>query len=118
MGLAKGLKKVSSKTLLRLGGTVTIKRTLESSYNDATGKVIKNESSVNIKGNLENVSSVEVNDLISQEDKKLTISAEGLTFTPTTKDKVLISAIEYKIVRVDTNEQDNTAIYYDLFLRA
>mgnify|MGYP003139109136 FL=1 len=118
MGLAKGLKKVSSKTLLRLGGTVTIKRTANSSYNDATGEVIKNETSVNVKGNLENISSVEVNDLISQEDKKLTISAEGLTFTPTTKDKVLISAIEYKIVRVDTNEQDNTAIYYDLFLRA
>lgn len=118
MSLAKGLKKVSSKTLLRLGGTVTIKRTLNSSYNDTSGEVIKNESSLNIKGNLENVTSVEVNDLISQEDKKLTISAEGLTFTPSTKDKVLISSIEYKIVRVDTNEQDNTAVFYDLFLRA
>tara|TARA_Y100000004_G_scaffold59041_1_gene65669 strand:+ start:13378 stop:13734 length:357 start_codon:yes stop_codon:yes gene_type:complete len=118
MGLAKGLKKVSSKTLLRLGGTVTIKRTTNSSYNDTTGEVIKDETSINVKGNLENVSSVEVNDLVSQEDKKLSISAEGLTFTPTTKDKVIISSIEYKIVRVDTNEQDNTAIYYDLFLRA
>ena len=106
MGLAKGLKKVSSKTLLRLGGTVPIKRPTNSSYNDTSGEVRKIETSV------------EVNDLISQEDKKLSISAEGLTFTPTTKDKVLISAIEYKIVRVDTNEQDNTAIYYDLFLRA
>ncbi len=118
MGIAKGLKKVSSKTLLRLGGTVTIKRTTNSSYNDATGEVRKNETTLDIKSNLENVSSVEVNELISQEDKKLTISAEGLTFTPTTKDKVLISSIEYKIVRVDTNEQANIAIYYDLFLRA
>ena len=48
MSLAKGLKKVSSKTLLRLGGTVTIKRTLNSSYNDTSGEVIKNESSLNI----------------------------------------------------------------------
>ena len=78
MGLAKGLKKVSSKTLLRLGGTVTIKRTTNSSYNDTSGEVRKIETSVDVKGNLENVSSVEVNDLISQEDKKLTLSAEGL----------------------------------------
>ena len=32
--LLNKLKKVSSKTLLRLGGTVTIKRTTNSSYND------------------------------------------------------------------------------------
>ena len=117
MGIAKGLKKVSNKTLLRLGGTVTIKRVTESSYDSEEGLVINNTTNTSIKGSLENVSNSEVNDLISQSDKKLTVSAGSITFTPTTKDKIIISSIEYNIIRVDTNEQDNIPIYYDLFLR-
>tara|TARA_B100000401_G_scaffold429753_2_gene363741 strand:+ start:3183 stop:3539 length:357 start_codon:yes stop_codon:yes gene_type:complete len=117
MGIAKGLKKVSNKTLLRLGGTVTIKRVTESSYDSEEGLVIDNTTSVSIKGSLENVTSSEVNDLISQSDKKLTVSAGSITFTPTPRDLVIISSIEYTVIRVDTNEQDNTPIYYELFLR-
>ena len=117
MGIAKGLKKVSGKTLLRLGGTITLKRLINSSYDDETGEVVRNESTVDVKGNIENVSTVEVNDLISQEDKKITISAEGLTFVPTTSDKIIIVSIEYKIVRVDTKLQDNIPLFYEVFVR-
>ena len=60
----------------------------------------------------------EVNDLIQSEDKKLTIAAGDLTFTPTPKDKVLISSIVYKIVSVTINEQNNTPITLELFLRS
>jgi len=118
MGIAKGLKKVSNKTLLRLGGTVTIERVTNNSYDIEEGSVIENITSVSIKGSLENVSNNEVNDLISQDDKKLTISAGAISFTPTTKDKIIISSIKYNIIRVETNEQDNTPIYFDLFLWA
>ena len=48
---------------------------------------------------------------------RITISAGDLSFIPTTKDRVLISNVEFKIVQVIQNEQNNTAISFDLILR-
>ena len=39
------------------------------------------------------------------------------TFTPTTFDRVAINGTEYKVVQINTNEQNNTAISFDIFLR-
>ena len=63
------------------------------------------------------VSRSQVNDLIESQDKLLTISAGDLTFVPTTKDRVVISNVEFKIIQVVTNEQNNTAVSFDLVLR-
>ena len=70
-----------------------------------------------IKGSLNNVNRSEVNDLIESQDKILTISAGDLTFVPTTKDRVVISSVEFKIISVTTNEQNNTPISFELVLR-
>ena len=59
----------------------------------------------------------QVNDLIESQDKLLTISAGDLSFVPTTKDRVVISSVEFKIIQVITNEQNNTAVSFDLILR-
>ena len=96
MSLANALKKAASKTLSKLGGDVTIRQVTAGSYN---------------------VNRSEVNDLIESQDKRLTISAGDLTFVPTTKDRVVISSVEFKIIQVVTNEQNNTAISFDLILR-
>ena len=45
-------------------------------------------------------------------------SADYLTFTPSPKDKVVISSVIYQIIKVLTEEQKNTAVYYVLFLRS
>jgi hypothetical protein len=37
---------------------------------------------------------------------------------PDTVDRVVINSISHQIIRVDTIEQDNTAITYELILRA
>ena len=66
---------------------------------------------------MSNVTRSEVNDLVSSQDKRLTISAGDITFTPTTFDRVVISGTEYKVVQISTNEQNNTAISFDIFLR-
>ena len=58
-----------------------------------------------------------MNDLIESQDKLLTISAGDLTFAPTTKDRVVINSVEFKIIQVITNEQNNTAVSFDLILR-
>ena len=75
------------------------------------------KTDVSIKGVVSNVSRSEVTDLVSSQDKRLTISAGDITFTPTTFDRVGISGTEYKVVQISTNEQGNTAISFDIFLR-
>ena len=109
MSLAKALKK--------LGGDVTIRQVTAGSYNTTTGAITESTSDTTIKGVLSNVTRNQVNDLIESQDKQLTISAGDITFVPTTKDRVVISSVEFKIIQVLTNEQNNTAVSFDLILR-
>ena len=134
MSLANALKKAASKTLSKLGGDVTIKQITAGSYvtslddvssfdsisniDDFTGGTIEESiESFSIKGVVSNFSRNEVNDLIESQDKRLTISAGDLSFAPTTKDRVVISSVEFKIIQVVTNEQNNTPVSFDLILR-
>ena len=117
MSLANALKKAASKTLGKLGGDVTISQVTAGAYNTTTGAITESTSDTTIKGALSGVSRNQVNDLIESQDKLLTISAGDLTFVPTTKDRVVISSVEFKIVQVITNEQNNTPISFDLILR-
>ncbi len=118
MSLANALKKAASASLKKLGGDVTIKRFTNGTYDSKSGTFFKNESTITIKGVLDNVSrNQEVNDLIESQDKILTISAGDLTFVPTTKDRVVISSVEFKIIQVTINEQNNTPVSFDLVLR-
>jgi hypothetical protein len=134
MSLANALKKAATKTLSKLGGDITIKKITAGSYiaafddiaavdnitniDEFTGGVIEESiESFSIKGVVSNFSRNEVNDLIESQDKRLTISAGDLSFAPTTKDRVVISSVEFKIIQVNTNEQNNTPISFDLILR-
>ena len=117
MSLANALKKAASQTLSKLGGDVTIRRVTAGSYNTTTGAITETTSDTTIKGSLSNVNRSEVNDLIESQDKILTISAGDLTFVPTTKDRVVISSVEFKIISITTNEQNNTPISFELVLR-
>ena len=56
--------------------------------------------------------------LVQAGDKRLTVAADDLTTAPETKDRIVISSVVHQIVRVETTEQDNTAITYELILRA
>ena len=111
------VKKAASASLKKLGGDVTIRQVTAGAYNTTTGAISESTSDTTIKGALSNVSRNQVNDLIESQDKLLTISAGDLTFVPTTKDRVVISNVEFKIVQVITNEQNNTAVSFDLILR-
>ena len=117
MSLAKALKKAASASLKKLGGDVTIRRVTTGSYNTTTGAITESTSDTTIKGVLSNVTRSQVNDLIESQDKQLTISAGDITFAPTTKDRVVIRSVEFKIIQVLTNEQNNTAVSFDLILR-
>ena len=117
MSLANALKKAASKTLSKLGGDVTIRQVTAGSYNTTSGAITETTSDTTIKGSLSNVNRSEVNDLIESQDKILTISAGDLTYVPTTKDRVVISSVEFKIISISVNEQNNIPISFELVLR-
>ena len=117
MSLANALKTAASKTLKKLGGDVTIRRVTAGEYNTTTGAITESTSDTTVKGALSNVNRSEVNDLIESQDKRLIIASKDISFVPTTKDRVLISNVEFKVIQVITNEQDNTPISFDLILR-
>jgi hypothetical protein len=56
--------------------------------------------------------------LIQAGDKRLFIAATDLAVTPNTADRVIISTVSHQIITVQTIEQDNQAITYELVLRA
>ena len=116
--LSKSFRKVSSTVLGKLGGDVTFKRITHGSYDTATGSISESITSTTIKGILQNVNQREINDLIKENDKILTIAAKDLEQTPTTSDRVLIASIEYQIIRINTDENDNENIKYEIYLRA
>ena len=118
MGLAQSLEKVAGTVIAKFGGDVTVRYVSAGTYNATTGAITETASDTDVKGVLEGVSVREVNELIQQGDKRLTVAAIDLPSAPETKDRVVISTIVHQIIRVETTEQDNTAITYELILRA
>ena len=118
MGLAQSLEKVAGTVIATFGGDVTVRYVSAGTYNATTGAINETASDTDVKGVLEDVSVREVNELVQQGDKRLTIAAKDLPSAPETKDRVVISTVVHQIIRVETTEQDNTAITHELILRA
>tara|TARA_Y100001938_G_scaffold146092_1_gene224240 strand:+ start:138 stop:491 length:354 start_codon:yes stop_codon:yes gene_type:complete len=117
MSIAKGAIKGISAAMRVVGGAITYRRITTGIYNTASGDMSEVATDFTLKGVVSNVTRSEITDLVSSQDKRLTISAGDISFTPTTFDRVVISGTEYKIIEINTNEQDNTAISFDIFLR-
>jgi hypothetical protein len=118
MTLAQPLRRVASKLMARFGGVATIRRVTPGIYNPETGAASEVTSDTAVRGVLEDVSVREVNDLIQSGDKRLSIAAADIAIPPTTADEVIIQGTTYQTIQVRTIEQDNTAITYELILRA
>jgi|TARA_B100000073_G_C23336248_1_gene412917 hypothetical protein len=118
MGLASSLEKVASNVIEALGADVTIRYVTAGTYNTTTGVIGETESDTAIKGVVENIKQSEVNELIQASDKRLIVAAKELATAPETKDRVVISSVVHQIIQVETIDQDNTAITYELVLRA
>ena len=118
MALSSGLRKVANKVVSKLGGDVTVRILTAGTYNTTDGTINLSNSDTAIKGVLYDVNLREVNELVQVGDKKLIIAASAVTTAPTTTDRIVISSVAHEIVRVSTIEQNNTAISYELLLRA
>ena len=117
MALADSLRKVANKAIGKFGGDVTIQFATLGTYNPTTGKVVETITSATVKGVLEDVNASDTNNLVRSTDKRLTVAASALSAVPGVDDKVRISGVTHQIVQVETIEQANEAIVYQLFLR-
>jgi hypothetical protein len=118
MALSSSLRKVASKVVSKFGGDVTVRIVTGGSYNTTTGAITESESDSTVKGVLSDVSLREVNELIQAGDKRLLIAAAAVSTAPKTKDRVVISSVVHQVIQVNITEQANTAIVYELILRA
>ena len=118
MTLATSLQKAAQNALKSLGGEVTVQTISGGTYDTATGQISESISSNEIKGVLQGVSTREANELIQSGDKRLIIAAADAVAVPTTQDRVLISGVSHEVIKIDTIEQDNEPITYELILRA
>lgn len=118
MALADSLQKAAQSAIKKLGGEVTVQTVSGGVYDTATGQVSESISSNEINGVLQGVSAREANELIQSGDKRLIIAAADAAAVPTTQDRVLISGVSHEVIRIDTIEQDNQPIAYELILRA
>jgi hypothetical protein len=124
MALANSLQKVANKAITKFGGDVTIQSVSLGTYNSATGAAIETIITKTVKGILEYVKATELrkpstveNRQIRSDDKKLTIAALNLSSAPSLQDKIVINNITYGIIAIETIEQANVAIAYELILR-
>lgn len=118
MALSSSLRKVANKVVGKFGGDVTVRIVTSGTYNAQTGTVGESESDTTVKGVLSDVALREVNELVQAGDKRLVIAASAVTTAPKPKDRVVIAGVVHQVVQVNTTEQDNTAIVYELVLRA
>jgi hypothetical protein len=118
MALASALQKTASKLMGKFGGALTYRRVTSGTYNASTGAVTETATDYALRGVLQDVNAREVNELIQAGDKRLFIAATDLAVTPNTADRVVIGAVSHQIVNVQTIEQDNLPITYELVLRA
>jgi hypothetical protein len=118
MALASSLQKVASKLMVKFGGEFTYRQVGNGTYNAATGNMGETATDYALRGVLQDVNKREVNELVQAGDKRLLIAANDLSITPSTVDRVVIGTVSHQIIRVETIEQDNTPITYDLILRA
>ena len=117
MALATSLRSVASKLMAKLGGEVTIRRVTLGAYNTTTGTAAETTSDTELRGVLEDVALREVNDLIQAGDKRLIVAAADTAAPPTMADRVIIEGRTLQVIQVQTIEQDNEPITYELILR-
>ena len=117
MALATSLRNVASKLMAKFGGEVTVRRVTLGAYNTTTGAAAETTSDTELRGVLQDVNLREVNELIQSGDKRLTIAAADTAAVPTMADRVIIAGRTLQVIQVQTTEQDNEPITYDLILR-
>lgn len=119
------LRKVARAVLRTFGTTVTVRRVTAAAYNTATGTMTPTISDTVVKARIDEYTDRELGfsvatqagQLIRAGDRKVTIAAADLSFTPSVDDQVVIAAVEYEIIRVQPELATNQAAIHVLQVR-
>jgi len=120
MSFDAAIKKVLAKVaeIPGIGTSIVYKRIIKGSYNLTSGAVRESSSDTTLKGVFEDINLREVSGMVEADDRKCTIAAEAISFTPSITDRIVAGDVTYQIVRVKMVEQAGTKISYELYLRA
>ena len=101
------------------GASVTLRKPAIQSYDTATGQVTSTVNDSPIKGIIEDFSEHFIaRGLVKAGDRKVTIAATALLVTPEQGDKLLIGGAAYDIVHVKADYAGDSAVVYELHVRA
>lgn len=117
MTLDAPLRKVAKSVLAKFGTDVTIRRVTGTSYSTTTRSMVPTTSDTVIKGRLDEYLDRELGNIIRVGDRKLTIAASDLSYTPTVDDKVVIATLVYEVIRVQSDIATDAAAIYIMQIR-
>lgn len=115
--LDKALRKVAQVIVGGFGTSVTMRKTTASAYSTATHKVTSTPVDTTIKGRLSDYEAHEIVGRVQVGDRKLTIAAADLTYTPRTEDEVVIGNRIYSIEDVASPQATDEAALHIMQIR-
>lgn len=111
------LRKVARTVLRTFGTSVTLRRVTGTAYSTATGTMTPTTSDTVVSARLDEYRDRELSDTIHAGDRKVTLAALELPFTPSVDDKILIAAVEYDVIRVQPELATDLAAIHVLQVR-
>jgi len=118
MGLLDTPLRAVAKSLMHTFGTsATVRRVLGGQYNTTTGKAVETIIDQAVEGILEEYEAREIGDTVKMGDRKFSIAAADLNFTPSPEDRVLFGTKVYRIVRVGIVQATDDAALFTMQLR-
>lgn len=115
--LDKALRKVAQTIIGGFGTSVTMRKTTASAYSTATHKVTSTPVDTTIKGRLSDYEAHEIVGRVQVGDRKLTIAAADLTYTPRTEDEAVIGNRIYSIEDVASPQATDEAALHIMQIR-
>lgn len=107
-----------AQTILRTFGTsVTLRRVTGTAYNTSTGTMTPTTSDTVVKARIDEYRDRELSDTIHAGDRKVTVAAADLSFTPTVDDVLLIASVPYDVIRVQPELATDLAAIHVLQVR-
>lgn len=99
------------------GTSVTIRRVTGTAYSTATGTMTPTTSDTVVHARIDEYRDRELSDTIHAGDRKITLAAMDLAFTPSVDDQIVIATVEYDVLRVQPELATDLAAIHVLQVR-
>lgn len=112
MSLDSPLRKVAQTVLKHFGTDVTFRRVTGTAYSTTTRTMAPTTADTTVKARIDEYKDRELSDTIHAGDRKITVAAADLAYTPSVDDLVVIATVVYTVIRVEPQlATDQAAIH-------